>query len=419
MIFDKAFSAGAQLKAAGADSSEKMKLSELVEALGLKGVRPSRLSEATYFTCLKVLSEATGKLPLKLNQTTPGAGTISQTDHPLFSVCRYRPNPFQSASAFWSSMEQARNDKGNAYAFIQSKGGETRLWQLPSEQVSIWWDNARVLSEVPHIWYRWNAPNGKQYPFSEEEVIHLRTWISLDGISGLSVRDILKLTIDGSLDSQQMLNKLYSNGMTGKAVVNYTGDLNGDLEKTFITNLQKYVDGDIDGARSLIPLPLGSTLQPLNVKLADSQFVELRKYTALQIAAAFGVKPDQINDYSKSSYSSSEAQQIAFLVDTLLWILEHYEQELSYKLLTAEEISSGYAFKFNPGALLRTTTDKQIESLARGVANFIYTPDEARNHLDMSTKPGGDRLYAGNGSVIPLEMAGAQYGEKGGNSDGE
>ena len=37
--------------------------------------------------------------------------------------------------------------------------------------------------------------------------------------------------------------------------------------------------------------------QPLDIKLSDSQFFELKKYTALQIAAAFGVKPNQINDY--------------------------------------------------------------------------------------------------------------------------
>lgn len=59
------------------------------------------------------------------------------------------------------------------------------------------------------------------------------------------------------------------------------------------------------------------TLQPLNVTLADAQYAEIKKYTALQIAAAFGIKPNQLNDYDKSSYSNSESQQLAFLVDTI------------------------------------------------------------------------------------------------------
>lgn len=412
MIFDGAFKKSAS-ETVAVSRDQKMSLAQLVSALGLDGTKPKHLSEATYFTCLKVLSEALGKLPLKLMQTTPELGTAPRPDHHLFSVCRYRPNPYSSASSFWTSIETARNHFGNAYALIRASGRSVSLWQMASDSVDIWWDNARILADTPHIWYRWSAPNGRRYILSDDEVLHFRTWLSFDGITGLSVQDILKATIDGSLSSQQMLNRLYDNGMTGKAVVHYTGDLSDELEKTYIAGLQNYIDGKIDGAKSLIPLPYGSDIQPLNIKLADSQFSELRKYTALQIAAAFGVKPDQINDYSKSSYSSSEAQQIAFLVDTLMWILEHYEQELSYKLLSDDELSGGYAFKFNAGALLRTTTDKQIESLAKAVSGGLYMPNEARSHLDMSKRPEGDRLYFGNGSVIPLEMAGQQYTQRG------
>lgn len=427
MIFDKAFRSSSELKGkeAGVEEensgtkSERLSLEQLIEAFGLQGVKPKHLSEATYYACLKVLSESVGKLPLKLNQTSEAMGTEARPDHPLFRVCRYRPNPFESASSFWTALEQMRNHYGNAYAVIQTIAGETRLWRLPSDRVDIWWDNKLLISETPHLWYRYTGPNGKRYLYSEEEILHFKTWLTLDGVKGLAVRDILKLTLDGSLESQQMLNRLYSNGMTGKAVVQYTGDLNDDLEKRFVRGLQDYVDGKVDGANSLIPVPFGASVQPLNIKLADSQFVDLRKYTALQIAAAMGVKPDQINDYTKSSYSSSEAQQIAFLVDTLLWILEHYEQEVSYKLLSAKDVSAGYAFKFNSGALLRTTTDKQIDSLAKGVAGMIYTPNDARGHLDMSHLPGGDRLYSANGSVIPLELAGAQYTGKEGDTTNE
>ena len=67
-------------------------------------------------------------------------------------------------------------------------------------------------------------------------------------------------------------------------------------------------------------------LNPLNLKLTDAQFLELKKYTALQIAGAFGIKPNQLNDYEKSSYANSEAQQQAFLTDTMLVILKGLEE---------------------------------------------------------------------------------------------
>ena len=87
----------------------------------------------------------------------------------------------------------------------------------------------------------------------------------------------------------------------------------------------------LGGARNtgkIIPVPLGMKLTPLDIKLSDSQFFELKKYTALQIAAAFGVKPNQINDYSKSSYANSELQQLSFYVDTELFVIKQYELSL-------------------------------------------------------------------------------------------
>lgn len=406
MIFDKSFRARQPTtKSAG---SGELAVSWL-DALGVRRTPKDKLGEATYFACLRTLSEAVGKLPLKLNQTLPDKGTIARPEHPLYDTLRYRPNPFITATAFWTSMEMARNHFGNCYAYIKpEREGKVTLWQMESNKVSIWKDDAKLLSNQPHIWYRYHS-NGGDYVYSEEEILHMRSWISFDGILGLAVKDILELTLNGSLSSQQMLNALYDNGMAGKSVVNYTGDLNEDREKDFLAGIQNYIDGKVDSSKNLIPMPAGFQLTPLNIKLADGQFVELRKYTALQIAAAFGVKPDQINDYSKSSYSSSEAQQLAFLVDTLLWIIENYEQEITYKLLSDDERAVGYTAKFTTGVLLRTTPDKQMESLAKGVGGMIYTPNEARDHLDMCHKEHGDELYAANGSTIPLRLAGAQY----------
>ena len=114
-----------------------------------------------------------------------------------------------------------------------------------------------------------------------------------------------------------------------------------------------------------MPVPAGMQLQPLNYKLTDAQFFELKKYTALQIAGAFGVKPNQINDYEKSSYANSEMQQLSFLVDTMLFPLKQYEEELTYKLY----IGTDKSCKFNEKAILRTDSKTQMEILAQGVQN--------------------------------------------------
>ena len=91
-----------------------------------------------------------------------------------------------------------------------------------------------------------------------------------------------------------------------------------------------------------------------------------------------------------------------------MYIIKQYEEELTYKLLTQDEVNTGYHFKFNVAVILRADLNTQIQTLSNGVANFIYTPNEARALLDLEAKPGGDRLL-GNGASIPVELAGTQY----------
>ncbi len=386
-----------------------IEMNNLLDFLGLSDTKVDNLSEATYFACLKVLSEAIGKLPLKLLQYNDRNGVTNARNHPLYSVLHDRPNPYMTSTVFWSTMEYNRNHYGKAFAWIQGAGKKTNLWILPSNEVEVWYDDACILSEVPDIFYLYSK-GGKLYKFGSEEILHLNASNTLDGLVGISVQEQLASTIGGNFKAQNMVNKMYESGFTAKAVLNYTGSLSDANVETLIKNIESYARGDLKdkGVENIIPIPLGFKLDPLNVKLADNQFIEVKQYTALQIASAFGIKPYQIGDYTKSSYASAEAQQLSFYIDTLLYIIKQYEEELTYKLLTAEEIESGLHFKFNIDVILRADFASKINSLATAVNSFLYTPNEARAKLDLEAKEGGDSLL-GNGASIPVQYTGSQY----------
>ena len=389
---------------------ETVELNNLYRFLGIStDTDESVLSEATYFACLKILSEAIGKMPLKLLRYTDKNGVVTMRKHYLYKILHDRPNPYMTASSFWSTVEYNRNHWGNAYVWIRGAGKDLTLWILPSESVEVWYDDAKALADQPDIYYLYTVGD-KIYKFGSEEILHFKSSNSMDGILGISVQDQLKSTIGGSVKSQKLVNKMYESGFTAKAVLNYTGSLSDENVKTLIKNIEEYAKGGLKSSEveNIIPIPLGSTLTPLNVKLADNQFIEVKQYTSGQIAAAFGIKPYQYNDLTKSSYASAEAQQLSFYVDTLLYIIKQYEEELSYKLLTPREISQGYHFKFNVAVILRADLATQIDTLSKGVANFIYTPNEARAMLDLEAKDGGDRLL-GNGASVPVDLVGIQY----------
>lgn len=395
-----------------ANTRRTIELNNLYQFLGIDRGEVNELSEATYFACMKVLSEAIGKLPLKLLRYNENHGVETARNHPLYYVLHDRPNPYMTASTFWSTVEYNRNHYGNAYVWIKGAGADTTLWILPSSDVTVWYDDAKILADQPDIYYLYSA-GGSNYRFGSEEILHFKSSNTLDGIVGVSVSEQLEMTINGASKSQSMLNKLYDSGFTAKAVLNYTGSLNDANVKELVKMTEAYGKGKLrdEGIENIIPIPLGFNLTPLNLKLADSQFIEIKQYTALQIASAFGIKPYQIGDYTKSSYASAEAQQLSFYVDTLLYIIKQYEEELTYKLLSRDDVDKGYHFKFNVSVILRADLATQINTLSTGVANFIYTPNEARAMLDLEAKPGGDKLL-GNGSSIPVELTGSQYTQK-------
>lgn len=394
-------------------STDTMSAQQLLDFLGLSDTPKSALSEGTYFACLKVLGEGVGKLPLKLLTYTDKNGVKTARDHPLYSVINRRPNPHMTSSTFWSAVEYNRNHHGNAYVLIAGAGTKTNLWILESEKVQVWYDDAKLLKEAPDVYYIYTK-GGKRYVFSSEEVLHFKTSNTFDGVVGISVKDQLKTTIEGNAKAQTLVNKMYESGFTAKAVLQYTGSLSDDNVKKFTKGIEDYTTGQLkaEGIENIIPIPLGATLTPLNVKLADNQFIEVKQYSALQIASAFGIKPYQIGDYTKASYASAEAQQLSFYVDTLLFIIKQYEEELTYKLLSDDEIKQGYHFKFNTAVILRADQRTQIETLSTAVNSFIYTPNEARNLLDLEDKDGGDQLL-GNGASIPIQYAGSQYTDLG------
>lgn len=399
---------------------------ELMEWLGINPKSKEEISEVTYFTCIKKLSEAMGKLPLKYYQEVEGSKNRMEPSE----ACRLltiRPNPYMTPTTLWTTTEFNCQHHGNGYIWIQREfipqkfGGEQSikgLYPLAPENVRIIMDDAGIFGGAGDLYYEYSDQRtGKQYLFRNDEIMHFKTWFSTDGIVGKSVREVLKDSVKGASSQQEVMNTQYEQGVTASMVMYYTTDLDepriAKLKEKFSDQLTKP-----QNAGKIVPIPQGLSLQPLSMNFADVQFYELRKYSALQIAAAFGIKPNQINNYEKSSYSNSEMQQLDFLVDTLLYRIRQYEDEINAKILTPAEIAENKYYKYNDRAMLRADTTTQMTALCQGVGNFIYKPNEARSYLDMPWAEGGDQLI-GNGNYIPVGMVGTQYSREGGNTDGE
>ena len=332
-------------------------------------------------------------------------------------MLKVRPNKFMTPTTFKALIEYHRNHSGNAYAYLQyEKNGKLEgIYPLESRNMQILIDNADIFQRGNKMYYRYLAPKtGKTYIFEDKEILHFKGGLSEDGLVGKSVRETLASTLKGVKVSQQYLNNLYEKGLTAKAILKYTGDFDSKKKAMLVNELANFASEN--DSRGIIPIPLGMDLVPLDLKLTDSQFYELKKFTSLQIAAAFGVKPNHLNNYDKSSYANSEMQNLTFYIDTLLFILNQYEEEFNYKMLSEEERKKGLRFEFNVASILRGDLKTQAESITKYVTGSIYTINEARAYAGLPKVEDGEKILV-NGSYVELKNVGNAYLKGGENNE--
>ena len=221
----------------------------------------SDLSEVTYFTCLKVLSESVGKLSLHLKDNDNN----KILNHEALQKLKFSPNPFMTPTPMMTLLECWRNHHGNAYAYLSydDRGHLVGIYPFHPQKVRIWIDNAKIFSGKEDLYYEYNK-DGKIYLFQKDEILHLKGGLSKDGIVGMSVRETLATTLNGVKASQKYLNNLYNRGLTAKALLRYTGDLNKDLQKKMLEAIEEFINTE-NNPTGILPLPPGMDIVPLDL----------------------------------------------------------------------------------------------------------------------------------------------------------
>lgn len=373
----------------------------------------SSLKEATVYACIDRLSKDIAKLPVKLYKDD-GDAKIKVSNHPVMKLLKLRPNPHMSAYSYRVMLEVQRNLYGNAYSYIDvdSKGRIRGLYPLHAPNMEIVVDDANVLPYKQKFWYVYSG-NGGVYRFHPDQILHYKGMTN-DGIIGISPIDKLRHLVENSKASQDYINKFFKNGLQAKGVVQYTGDLDPIAERKMLQRFENMSNG-LKNAHKYFAMPLGFQFQPINLSMADAQFLENSELTIRQIAAAFGIKMHQINELSRATYNNASEQQAEYYKESLLPILTMYEQEDTYKLLFDREIDAGMYFKTNVDAILRTDIKTRYEAHRIAIQSGFLTPNEVREREEMPRVEGADELLV-NGNMMKIHQAGNQY-LKGGDDD--
>lgn len=356
------------------------------------------MTEITYNTCLRVLSEAISKLPIHVKDKDNNI--VKNATERLLNV---RPNPTMSMVTMLAILEHDRNHFGNGYLYCDwsPTTGELRsITPLDPRLVRVWIDD--VSNEIlKRIYYTYTTMSGNSFILPEEDIVHVRAWHTDEQtrLIGIPVRDTLMSYISSAQASQTTQSNLVKSNLIAGGVLNYVGDLNDEKKELLLQQVKKF-----GTSNRIIPLPKDWTITPIgSMSLVDSQFLENRKLNIESLAAAFGVPSIFLNMYNKASYSSATAQQLDFVTNTLMWICRQYEAEMTVKLLSDKEIDAGMHIDIDTDAVLALTPDTHADVLVKSCGGAYLTINECRKRAGYPPYDGGDKLMATPGATVVTE----------------
>lgn len=338
------------------------------------------LALSTVFQCVNLISNSVAELPLEVFQVD-NDGFKHMQNNAISKLLNSNVNNNMSHFTFLKMLVQSLLLKGNAFALIErynATGIVKSLRFLQSDDVDIQYDIYRN-----RLYYLVRGIKGIVEP---SRMIHLVNY-SLDGINGMStLHAAAKTLLQADAQEKQATSFFYGGCNLGgilKVESNLTEDKRKKLRNSFIDAFNPAV-GQPNG---IAVLEGNMSYQPISINPADAQLLESRKFTAEELCRFFGVAPSKVF-LNSGSYNSIEAENLAFLNNTLTPILVKIEEEFSRKLILPSENQS---IRFNTSMLLRTSKSEMADYYSKMLQMGIMSLNEIRREVDMPSVEGGDK----------------------------
>lgn len=376
----------------------------------------SAMQMTAVYSCVRILSEAVAGLPLHLYRYKEGGGKEKAIDLPLYRLMHDEPNPEMSSFVFRETLMTHLLLWGNAYAQIirNGKGEVIALYPLMPNKMRVERDeNGSLYYEYIHSSDEADTMKNTTVRLTPYNVLHI-PGLGFDGLVGYSPIAMAKNAIGMAIACEEYGAKFFANGAAPSGVLEHPGVIK-DPQK--VREAWQSQFGGSQNANKIAVLEEGMKYTPISISPEQAQFLETRKFQINEIARIFRVPPHMVGDLEKSSFSNIEQQSLEFVKYTLdPWVMR-WEQSLSRALFTEEEKKTLF-FKFNVEGLLRGDYQSRMNGYATARQNGWMSANDIRELENMDKIPaeqGGD-LYLINGSMLPMQNAGA-YANKESNKE--
>jgi HK97 family phage portal protein len=310
------------------------------------------------------------------------------------------PNNFQSQYEFWYQWVLWNELAGETFTLLFRKDQQDSM-QTPIEMYNL--DATLItvqMTELRYPMYRLSTPSygfNKDEPLLAHQVIHV-TEAPWQGSAGFN-KGILATELVGlDTDIDLYANYIMQNGAKPSGMF-VTDQVIPDAKFKEIAARLKEAWSSMTGSRPTdtskpgqsIMLDQGMKYEALKpLTLQDADCAKLKDQTTKRICALFGV-PAQLLGLEMGKYNNTQTLLDEFYKTKMYPMIINIEQKFKQSLLR------GYPnlyIRFDTKDFLKGASLDQMNFVTAGVSAGIFTPNEAREYLNMCKVEGGDDLPA-------------------------
>ncbi len=343
-------------------------------------------------TVVDFLARNIAQLRLQLFERTSDTDRQRLTDHPVASLFR-KPMPGVTQYRLWDDLihDIAIYDVA---CWAKVDGERPSLLRLPPAMIE---PVGKSMLGPQGIRLRGNR--GKR-EFSMDEVVLFRGY-SPEGSWGVSPMETLRQILAEEWEANVYRGNLWRNGARFPGYIKRpkeAGEWSSTARARFRNDWNGLYTGRGSGAGGTPILEDGMEFVGGGVTPADAQYLETRKLTREEVAAAFHVPPPMVGILDHATFSNVQEQHKQLYSDTLGPWLTMIQDEIVLQVLGDFDAGGKLYVEFNMAEKLKGTPEEQASVLQTMVGRPIMTANEGRSRINMPRIDGGDEL------VTPLNV---------------
>lgn len=350
--------------------------------------RENVLAFAAVYACITRIANDIAKMPLLLvEKSADGIWSVVDRQSPFWPVLR-KPNAWQNRIQFIICWLLSKLQTGNAYILKQrdGRGMVVALYVLDPYKVKCHYTASGQVfyalsrDDLSGLAVEVNVP--------ASEIIHDLMNPLFHPLAGVSPLYACGMAATQGNRIQANSAVFFENNSMPSGILSAPGEIPDTEAEKWKAGWTANFSGQNRGKVAI--LGGGLKYEAISKTAGESQLIEQLRWTAEDVARAFGVPLYKINAGPVPVSNNVEALNAQYYSDTLQSLIEAIELCLDEGLGIGEGSQNPtLGTEFDLDVLLRMDSATKIETLAKGTGAGIYAPNEARRRVNLPPVTGG------------------------------